>query len=209
MKNKRSTHFVPLFVSIAVIIGIVIGTLCSNYFSGGRLSIINTSSNKINDLLHYIDDQYVDSVDIATLVESAMPQILSELDPHSTYISAKDAEEVTNDLKGSFSGIGVRFSIHDDTIHISNVIKGGPSEKVGLMGGDRIVSIDGESFVGDSVTNQEAMRRLKGTKGTEISLGVKRNGEPDILKFNIVRGDIPTKSVEATYMIDEIGRAHV
>lgn len=104
----------------------------------------------MNALLRIIDDQYVDTVNISDLVEEAMPQILSELDPHSSYIPAKDLEAVTADLKGSFSGIGIQFTIQNDTIHVNNVIQGGPSEKVGLMAGDRIVEVDDSAFVGKS-----------------------------------------------------------
>lgn len=179
-------------------------------FSGNKLGIINTSSNKLNALLHIIDEQYVDTVNITDLVEEAMPQILSELDPHSSYIPAKDLEAVTADLKGSFSGIGIQFTIQDDTIHVNSVIKGGPSEKVGLMAGDRIIEVDDSAFVGKIVTNQEAMKRLKGEKGSKVKLGIYRPGEKGTLHFTVVRGDIPVKSVDAAYMItDKFGYVKV
>ena len=183
--------------------GILIGTFYTNHFSGNKLGIINTSSNKLNALLHIIDEQYVDTVNMFNLVEEAMPQILAELDPHSSYIPAKDLEAVNSDLKGSFSGIGVQFTIQDDTIHINSVIPGGPSEKVGLLAGDRIVEVDDSSFVGKIVTNEEAMRRLKGEKGSKVKLGIYRPGEKDILHFTIVRGDIPVKSIDAAYMVND------
>ena len=109
MNSKRSTKFIPLIISVSIIIGLLLGSFYANHFTGSRLSIINTSSNKINDLLHIIDDQYVDNIDISDLVEKAMPQILSELDPHSSYTNAKDVENEMQDLKGSFSGVGVVF----------------------------------------------------------------------------------------------------
>lgn len=191
----------PLLLALCLVAGILIGTFYANHFSGNRLNIINTNSNKLNDLLRIIDDQYVDTVNVSDLVEKAMPLILSELDPHSTYISAKDAEASVEDLKGSFSGIGVSFTIQNDTIHIISVIKGGPSEKVGLLAGDRIVSIDGKPFTGKEVTNEEAMKRLKGPKNTKVKLGIKRMGEKKILYYTVVRGDIPVHSIEATYML--------
>ena len=117
-----------------------------------RLNIIHTSSNKVNDLLRIIDDQYVDTVNMTDLVEQAMPSILAELDPHSAYIGAKDAEASIESLKGSFSGIGVSFTMQEDTARIISVIKGGPSEKVGLLAGDRIVSVDGESIAGKGIS---------------------------------------------------------
>lgn len=193
----------PILIAACLVAGILIGTFYANHFSGNKLGIINTSSNKLNALLRIIDDQYVDTVKMNDLVEQAMPLILSELDPHSSYIPAKDMEEVSADLKGSFSGIGIQFTIQDDTIHINSVIQGGPSEKVGLMAGDRIVSVDDSAFVGKIVTNNEAMKRLKGKKGSKVKLGIFRQGEKDILQFTVVRGDIPVKSIDAAYMIDE------
>ena len=202
MKNN-STRFIPFLLAICLIAGIAIGTFYANHFSGNKLGIINTSSNKLNALLRIIDDQYVDTVNISDLVEEAMPQILSELDPHSSYIPAKDLEAVTADLKGSFSGIGIQFTIQNDTIHVNSVIQGGPSEKVGLMAGDRIVEVDDSAFVGKIVTNEEAMKRLKGEKGSKVKLGVYRPGEKELLHFTVVRGNIPVKSIDAAYMINE------
>jgi len=182
---------------------VLIGTFYANHFSGNRLSIINTGSNKLNYLLQIIDNNYVDTVDMSELVEDAMPQILSELDPHSAYIGAKNAQESVDELKSSFSGIGVSFVIQQDTVNIMSVIKGGPSEKVGLMAGDRIISIDDKPFVGKEVNETEAMQRLKGPKGSKVKLGIRRSGEQKPLSFLIIRGDIPQHTVDASYMIDE------
>ena len=202
MKNNH-THYIPILLAICLIAGIAIGTFYANHFSGNKLGIINTSSNKLNALLRIIDDQYVDTVNMGELVEEAMPQILSELDPHSSYIPAKDLEAVNADMKGSFSGIGIQFTIQNDTIHVNSVIQGGPSEKVGLMAGDRIVEVDDSAFVGKIVTNSEAMKRLKGEKGSKVKLGVYRPGEKDLLHFTVIRGNIPVKSIDAAYMINE------
>lgn len=202
MKNNN-TRFIPFLLAICLIAGIAIGTFYANHFSGNKLGIINTSSNKLNALLRIIDDQYVDTVNMGELVEEAMPQILSELDPHSSYIPVKDLEAVNADLKGSFSGIGIQFTIQNDTIHVNSVIQGGPSEKVGLMAGDRIVEVDDSAFVGKIVTNSEAMKRLKGEKGSKVKLGVYRPGEKDLLHFTVIRGNIPVKSIDAAYMINE------
>ena len=203
MSQNKNTRFIPIIIAISIIAGIMIGIYYTNRFSDGKSSVINAPSNKLNALLRIIDDQYVDTVNIADLIEEAMPQILGELDPHSSYIPAKDMEEMTADLRGSFSGIGIQFTIQQDTIHINNVIVGGPSEKVGLMAGDRIVEIDDSAFVGKIVTNNEAMKRLKGPKGSEVKLGIFRHGEKEILHFTIIRGDIPVKSVDAAYMLYE------
>lgn len=201
--SSNKNRLMPFLLAICLVAGILIGTFYTNHFSGNKLGIINTSSNKLNALLHIIDEQYVDTVSMFNLVEEAMPQILAELDPHSSYIPAKDLEAVNSDLKGNFSGIGVQFTIQDDTIHINSVIQGGPSEKVGLLAGDRIVEVDDSSFVGKIVTNSEAMRRLKGEKGSKVKLGIYRPGEKEILHFTVVRGDIPVKSIDAAYMIND------
>ena len=204
MTTNRPFRFMPLIIAISVVIGVMIGTYYTrNFSSGNRLGIINGSSNKLNSILRIIDDQYVDTVDMADLVEKAMPQILAELDPHSIYIPAQNLEEVNSELEGSFSGIGIQFTIQDDTIHVNSVIPGGPSEKVGLMAGDRIVKVNDSLFVGKQVTNEKAMRTLKGPKDSEVKLSIKRQGEKNLLDFLIVRGDIPQNSINAAYLITD------
>ena len=203
IKQNKSHRFTPLLMAISVVVGILIGSFYTNHFSGNRLSIINSSSNKLNNLLHIIDDEYVDTVNVNDLVEKAMPQILAELDPHSVYISAKDVQTVNDDLKGSFSGVGIEFTIRQDTIHVQNVIKNGPADRAGLLAGDKIISVDGKPFVGKVVTNEEAMHRLKGAKDTKVKLGILRYKEKKPRYFTVTRGDIPQKSVTATYMLDE------
>ena len=193
----------PLLMALCIVVGILIGNFYANHFSGNRLNIINSGSNRLSNLLHIIDDQYVDKVNIDSLVDNAIPLILSELDPHSVYINAQDAQAATDDLKGSFTGIGVEFNIRQDTIHVQNVIKNGPAERAGLLAGDKIVSVDGKPFVGKIVTNQEAQRRLKGPKDTKVKVGVMRYGLKKVKEFVITRGDIPQKSIGATYMLDE------
>ena len=200
MIKHNKNRFVPLLVSIGVVVGIMLGSFFANHFSGNRLSIINNSSNKIIDLFHLIDDQYVDTINIPDLVEKAMPQILKELDPHSTYISAAKVEESMQDLKGSFSGIGVQFTLYKDTIRVVKVVKGGPSESVGIQAGDRIINIDGKPYVGDTISNDGTMKRLKGPKGSIARLGIKRAGQKKLLSFSITRGDVPVKTVDAAYM---------
>lgn len=203
MNNKKSNRFMPLMMALCVVIGIIVGSFYSNHFSGNRLSIINTGTNRINNLLHIIDDQYVDKVNLDSLVEDAMPKILTELDPHSVYISAKDVEAANQDFQGSFSGVGIQFVIRQDTIHVQNVIQNGPAERAGILAGDKIVMVDDQTFVGKAVTNQEAMKRLKGPKNTKVKIGVLRYGHSKPQSFVVTRGDIPIKSVSATYMIDD------
>lgn len=203
MPQPSKSRFFPLIVAIGIVAGIMIGSFYANHFSGNRLNIINASSNKLNDLLHLIDDQYVDSVNAAELVEKSLPKILKELDPHSTYISASDVENSMQDLRGSFSGIGVQFTIYKDTVRIIRVIKGGPSEKAGLQAGDRIVTVDGEHYTGEKVNNEETMKLLKGEKGTTVKLGIARHGKKKPLDFSIVRGEVPVNSIDAVYMVDK------
>ena len=203
MKQNKNSRLMPFLMALCVVIGILIGTFYANHFSGNRLNIINSGSNRLNNLLHIIDDQYVDAVNLDSLVDKAIPQILSDLDPHSVYISAKDVQQATDDLKGSFSGIGVEFVIREDTIHIQGIIKDGPAERAGLLAGDKIISVDDKPFVGKIVTNEEAMHRLKGKKGTKVKVGVVRYGHKAVKTFTITRDDIPQKSVSAAYMIDD------
>lgn len=199
---KKTNRFMPLIMALCIVVGMLIGNFYANHFSGNRLNIINSGSNRLTNLLHIIDDQYVDKVNIDSLVNNAIPLILSELDPHSVYISAKEAQATNDELKGSFTGIGVEFTIRQDTIHIQNVIKNGPAERAGLLAGDKVVSVDDKPFVGSIVTNQEAMHRLKGPKNTKVKVGVVRYGSKKVQTFTITRGEIPQKSIAATYMID-------
>jgi carboxyl-terminal processing protease len=203
MKKENKYRFMPLLMALCLVLGIVIGSFYANHFSGNRLTVINNGSSRLNDLLRIIDDQYVDKVDIDSLVEKAIPTILAELDPHSVYISAKDVQQATDDLKGSFSGVGIEFTIRQDTIRVQNVIKNGPAEKAGILAGDKIVFIDGKRFVGKQVTNTEAMHRLKGPSGTKVRIGVLRYGHVKPLTYTVTRAEIPTKTVTASYMLDD------
>ena len=200
---KKTNRYMPLLMALCVVVGILIGNFYANHFSGNRLNIINSGSNRLSNLLHIIDDQYVDKVNIDSLVNNAIPLILAELDPHSVYISAKDAQAANDDLKGSFTGIGVEFTIRQDTIHVQNVISNGPAERAGVLAGDKIISVDGKPFVGKIVTNEEAMHRLKGAKDTKVKIGVLRYGSKKPKYITITRGEIPQKSITATYMLDD------
>lgn len=201
MDNKK--NIMPLMLAVATVIGILIGTFYANHFAGNRLNIINTESNRLNNLLHIIDDQYVDSVDVNELVEKAIPQILSELDPHSVYMNARDVATLNDDLKGSFFGIGIEFTIREDTIHVQNVISDGPAERAGIVAGDKIVAVDGKPFVGKIVTQDEARRRLKGEKGTKVTVGVMSYGSKKIKTLTLTRDEIKTQSITAAYMLND------
>lgn len=162
--------------------------------------------NKVSALLNAIDKSYVDSVDVDSLINSVLPVILSDLDPHSAYYPAEETQESNNELHGSFSGIGVQFSIQEDTIRVNSVINGGPSKKVGVLAGDKIIKINDSLFTGKHIKSEDVVKNLKGPKGTEVKISVLRNGENNLIDFTIERGDIPVKSVDAAYMINkEIG----
>ena len=201
MNNKK--RFTPLWLALSCIVGIAIGTFYGVQFSEGRPSIIKAGANKLSNLLVGLDKYYVDSVDVTGLVEKAIPIILGELDPHSVYISADDAELAEDDLRGSFSGVGIEFIIRNDTLRVQNVISGGPSERAGLLAGDKIVTVDDSVFTGETLTNELAMHKLKGQKGTKVRLGVVRGRDGQRKEFTVVRDKIETHSITAAYMLDE------
>ncbi len=197
MSTKK---FLPVIVAASIVVGVIIGSLYSNG-EGDRPGFMGNSSNKIDALLGIIDNQYVDTVNIADIVEQAMPQILSELDPHSTYISAKDRQAASEELEGSFCGIGVQFLPSNDTIHVMRVIPGGPSDKVGIIAGDRIIAVDDSTIVG--ADSDLVMRKLKGPRDTKVKVTVLRQASGEKIDFTILRGDIPIKSVDACYMLTD------
>lgn len=202
---------IPIVVSLAAVFGFVIGSVLSKneLQHTQKVSSLNVEG-KLDLLLNLIDLQYVDTVNRDELVESAIPKILAELDPHSVYIPAEDLQIVNDDLDKSFSGIGVQFNIQKDTIMIVAVISGGPSERLGILPGDRIVTVDDSLFVGPAITNDKVMKRLRGPKGTKVKVGVKRSSSEELLSFEIVRGDIPLHSIDASYMLqDKVGYVKV
>lgn len=202
---------IPIIVSLAAVFGFVIGSVLSKNELQHTQKVSNLNvDGKLDLLLNLIDLQYVDTVNRDELVESAIPKILAELDPHSVYIPAEDLQIVNDDLDKSFSGIGVQFNIQKDTIMIVAVISGGPSERLGILPGDRIVTVDDSLFVGPAITNDKVMKRLRGPKGTKVKVGVKRSSSEELLFFEIVRGDIPLHSVDASYMLqDKVGYVKV
>lgn len=194
--------FTPTLLVLFTLIGVLVGLYISNN-KQQTILITTAGANKVDELMQLMRYNYVDSLSIEDVIEEAMPKILNELDPHSKYIPAAELEATNADLASSFSGIGIRFTIQEDTVNVSDVIRGGPSEEVGLMAGDCIVKVNDTLFVGDICTEENAMKRLKGPKGSKVKLSVKRYGEKDLLHFNIVRGDIPLESIEAAYLIND------
>lgn len=200
-ENNKMKKYTPTLLVLSALIGTFIGFYIADIQQ--KTIIIPSGMNKVDELMELVHRCYVDSLEMNEIIEKTMPKILTELDPHSTYIPAKDLEATNADLRSSFSGIGIRFLIEEDTIHISDIIRGGPSEQVGLMPGDRIITINDTLFVGKICTNDAAMSKLKGPGGTKVKIGVKRWGEKELLNFNITRGEIPVQSIEASYMIND------
>jgi len=161
---------------------------------------------KLDALFQYINYAYVDSTDESKLVETAIVATLKELDPHSVYIPKKELERMNEPLVGNFEGVGIQFNILDDTLIVVATIAGGPSEKVGLLAGDKIIDVDGENIGGIGLQNSDVQKKLRGDKGTKVNVGIKRRNVKDILNFTITRDKIPIYSVDASYMVnDEIG----
>ena len=207
--TKKNIWIIVIIVASAIA-GLLLGNLLAKKANQGQrirdlsgLFSLRGSSGKVGELLSLIDGQYVDEVPIDSLTDEVMAEIVAKLDPHSVYIPAKDLEAVNSELEGSFSGIGVQFNIQNDTVMIVSVISGGPSEKVGLMAGDRLVEVDDTAFVGQGViSNEKVMRKLRGPKGTEVKLGIKRQGTKEMLSYIVARGEIPINSVTVAYIIE-------
>lgn len=159
------------------------------------------ATEKLEQMLGVIDAEYVDKVNLDSLLEVSLPDILAHLDPHTIYIPKKDLQAVNDELGGSFSGIGISFSLLNDTITVLEIISGGPSEKVGLMAGDRIITINDSTATGKSWNNEKVMTSLRGPKGSKVKLGIKRSSSAAPLTFTVTRGDIPVTSIDASYMI--------
>ena len=196
-KNKRLTVWLPVIIAASIALGIFIGNHYLSISQGKKRSY--SSGNKINAILDIIDEQYVDTVSMSKLVESTIPKIFSELDPHSVYIPAEDASVVNEELEGSFSGIGVSFNMQTDTILVISVISGGPAEKAGLLPFDRIISINDSIFSGKKKNQGEIMKTLRGAKNSTVKLGVQRGNSPELLYFDVTRGDVPVNSVDVSY----------
>lgn len=196
-KNNRLTIWLPVIIAISIAVGIFIGNHYLSITKGTKRTY--SSGNKINAILDIIDEQYVDTVSMSQLVESTIPKIFSELDPHSVYIPAEEAAVVNEELEGSFSGIGVSFNLQTDTILVIDVISGGPSEKAGLLPFDRIITINDSVFSGQKKNQGEIMKTLRGAKNSIVKLGVKRGNSPNLLYFDVTRGDVPVYSIDASY----------
>ena len=205
-------YILPTLTVIAVALGIVIGMSLSQQANAQRVIFQNgqlqLELSKVDRLLQLMEHTYVDEINVDSITDEVMAELVQKLDPHSAYIPKEDLEMVNSELAGSFSGIGVQFTIQQDTVRIVAVIAGGPSEGVGVLAGDKIVSVDDSVFVGKKMNNEKVMKTLRGPKGTEVKLGVVRPGASETLFFTITRGDIPVTSVDAKFIIEPSAVSH-
>ena len=200
MKNKFSVY-IPVSLAVALVAGILIGNRL-NRNSGSSLQA-TSKMNKFDAIIDLVQNAYVDSISTDTLIEKTIPQMLKNLDPHTIYIPAKEMVGVEEEMRGNFGGIGVQFSIQNDTVMVVDVISGGPSSKLGIIPGDRIVTVNDTLLAGKDLKNEKVLSKLRGEKGTKVKVGIKRKGIKDLIQVNITRGEIPIYSVDVNYMIDE------
>ena len=204
-------YLFPTLTIVGLLLGFLIGNAVSNKVNAQRFYIQNGQlfqqpESKVDQLLELMNQAYVDEIDVDSITDQVMMELVERLDPHSAYIPKEDLEMVNSELSASFSGIGVQFSIQNDTVQVVAVISGGPSEGIGVLAGDKIVMVNDSNFTGKSITNEKVMHALRGPKGTEVKIGVMRSGSDEVYEFTIIRGDIPVHSVDAKFIIEEKGQ---
>ncbi len=196
--EKKFNPYLPIWFALVLVGGILLGV-----FLGGRTGTLRpfqSKSDKLKEVVNYVQDNYVDTLSHKVIEEKAITGMLEKLDPHSVYISAEEFHEANDPLLGSFEGIGVQFRIENDTVTVVNPVSGGPSEKLGIRAGDRIVKVDGKNIAGIKISTNDVMRKLKGPKGTEVKVVIFRRGAVGLLEFTITRDVIPTYSMDIAYM---------
>ncbi|WP_430971593.1 S41 family peptidase [Sunxiuqinia rutila] len=203
MNRKQISIYLPILIAVSVIIGIILGNNLSQLHQPSLQNLTPPRGNKLSTIVELINQAYVDSVETDELVEKTIPELLKNLDPHTAYIPARDMQEVHEEMQGNFGGIGVQFSIHNDTVQVIDVVSGGPSSKLGILPGDRIVTVNDSVIAGIDIKNQDVLTVLRGEKGTKVRIGVKRRSIDELIEFEITRGDIPIYSIDVSYMIDD------
>lgn len=207
MMKKLSRRGALALLPIMLAVGLAGGIVAGRYLAVSQMSPKET---KLHNILGMIREQYVDPIDVDSLLETLLPDLMASLDPHSAYIPASDLTAVNDDLEGSFSGVGVVFQIVGDTVQVIEVVPDGPAEKVGVLPGDRILRADTVQLTGPDVTNETVFHTLRGQKGTPVKVTLKRSNSATPFEKEIIRGDIPVKSVDCTYMLtDGIGYVRV
>lgn len=207
LTNRTMKKYIfPTITIVFLLIGFLIGNAVSNKANAQRFYIQNgqiyQETSKVDQLMQLMGTAYVDALNMDSITDEVMQEVVRKLDPHSAYIPKKDLEMVNSELSASFSGIGVQFNIQNDTVRIVAVVAGGPSEGIGVLAGDKLITVDDSLFVGKHINNEKVMHTLRGEKGTQVKIGVMRSGEPDLLHYTITRGDIPVNSVDAKFIIE-------
>lgn len=198
---KFQKKYIPLLLGVAMAAGVFIGGKLNFADAPDRLFTSNSKKDKLNRLIDYIDYEYVDEINTDSIVDVTVNGILDNLDPHSTYIPKKEMQRVAENMKGNFVGIGVTFYPYRDSIAVIRPIEGGPSERLGIKSGDRILYANGDTLFGKHITNKTLISKLKGKINTSVTLKVYRRGEPNLLTFKVVRDEVPITSVDAAYML--------
>lgn len=203
-KNKINLFWIILAVIIAIAAGVLIGVFCR---PAGNLTPVQEKMTKVLKLIGY---EYVDPIDTDSILELVFPDLVGRLDPHSAYIPSADLKEFNEGMEGSFGGVGISFNMMNDSVNVIEVIGGGPSERVGILAGDRIITVNGEPVSGQGYSAEKIRSMLRGVKGTHVNVEVKRASSKKLIEFDIERGDIPVNSIDAFYMIEPgIGYVHV
>lgn len=203
-KNTKSQIRLPIILALAISAGIWIGATFAE--PKGNQNDLRAALYKLQEIMTYVDRDYVDTVNTNELVEYGINKMLEHLDPHSSYIPAKDASLAQSQLDGEFDGIGVEFGIIRDTIYVVAPLTGGPSEALGIQSGDQIIRVDGDTLAGVGVTNRDVFEKLRGPKGSVVIVDIKRKNQKDLITYNITRDKIPQYSINASYMVDkEVG----
>lgn len=206
-KERKVTFFLIAAVIMVAFLGYSFGVIMERRQVSGVLKLINSyidtqgNGNQLNTVMNMIDNSYVDNVNLDTLSEKMIPLLLKELDPHSSYIPAREAQASQEHLRGDFEGIGVMFNMLTDTVIIQDVIPGGPSSKVGIISGDRIITVNDTIVAGKKIDSNKIISKLKGKSGTTVKVGIKRKGVKDLIDIKIVRGKVEVKSLDASFMI--------
>ena len=205
MKKSKFNIILPLLLAVFLVGGMLIGNRLNKISEPNEFAIY-PRMNKISGVIDYVAQEYVDSIDRSKLIESTIPQILEQLDPHSIYIPASEVAAYNEPLEGNFSGIGVSFNMQEDTVYIMSTILNGPSEKIGILAGDRIIRVNDSLIAGVNMVSTDIVKMLKGKKGTRVNVTIVRRGIDEHLDFEITRDRIPIASVDFAYMLtDDIG----
>ncbi|MBZ4676883.1 MAG: peptidase [Anaerophaga sp.] len=205
IKNTSRHIYLPIILAVVLVTGMFVGRITAPLGQGdsSRRLLMYPESGKLQTIINLIDEQYVDSVDTDKLVDNVIPEILEKLDPHSVYIPPRNLEAANQELEGNFGGIGVEFSMQNDTVMVISVVSGGPSEKVGILPGDRIITVNDTVIAGVGMPTNDVVGMLRGDIGTKVNVGIKRRNRDKLIDFEITRGNIPLYSVDVAYMIDD------